>query len=120
MRIVEPLSSVSLGLRGLEVRVAFYLVERYMPSLTAADLQAAIARIDALPRGRVRHLWTILVAGEDTCLSVFEGPDVEAVEEANARASFHLDRVVAITWVEAGKQQSGRRRDVRGPRMAGE
>jgi hypothetical protein len=79
------------------VLVAFFLVERYVPSMTAADLRAAIARLDELPRGDVRHLWTILVAVEDTCLSVFEGADAEAVEEANARASFHLDRVVEVS-----------------------
>lgn len=82
--------------------MAYFLVERYVPSMTSADLEAAMARIDELPHGQVRHLWTILVAAEDTCLSVFEGPDAQAVEEANARASFHLDRVVEVTSVEAG------------------
>jgi len=62
-----------------------------------------MARIDELPHGQVRHLWTILVAAEDTCLSVFEGPDARAVEEANARAGFHLDRVVEVTSVEVGQ-----------------
>jgi muconolactone delta-isomerase len=81
--------------------VAFYLVERYVPSMSAADLEAAMARIDELPRGKVRHLWTIFVAAEDTCLSVFEGPDAAAIEEANARASFHLDRIVEVTAVES-------------------
>jgi hypothetical protein len=82
------------------VRVAFYLVERYVPSMTAAELAAAMARIDELPDDDVRHLWTVLVRDEDTCLSVFEGPDAAAVEEANARARFPLDRVVEVTRVE--------------------
>jgi uncharacterized protein DUF4242 len=76
--------------------VAFFLVERYVPSMTAAELEAAIARFDELPQARVRHLWTILVAAEDTCLSVFEGTDAAAVEEANVQAGFHLDRVVEV------------------------
>ena len=80
----------------MEVVVAFYLVERYVPSMPAADLQAAIARID-MPHAQVRHLWTIVVTYEDTCLSVFEGPNVEAVVQANARAGFPLDRVVEVT-----------------------
>jgi hypothetical protein len=54
--------------------VAFYLVERYVPSTPAADIDAAIARI-SVPRAHVRHLWTILVGAEDTCLSVFEAPE---------------------------------------------
>lgn len=81
--------------------MAFYLVERYVPSMTAADMEAAIARLDELPDGHVRHLWTILVMAEDTCLSVFEAADAEAVEEANAKASFHLDRVVEVSSVES-------------------
>lgn len=82
--------------------MAFYLVERYVPSMTVADLAAAVTRVDELPSKDVRHLWTILVEAEDTCLSVFEGPDAKAVEEANARASFQLDRVVEVTPFELG------------------
>ena len=80
--------------------MAFYLVERYVPSMTAAELAAAMLRIGELPHHDVRHLWTVLVRDEDTCLSVFEGPDAAAVEEANARARFPLDRVVEVTRVE--------------------
>jgi Protein of unknown function (DUF4242) len=82
--------------------VAFYLVERYVPSMTAIDIEAAIARIERLRLGEVRHVWTILVAAEETCLSVFEGPDAGAIAEANARARFHLDRIVEVTAVDAG------------------
>jgi hypothetical protein len=78
--------------------VAFYLVERYVPSMPAADLQAAMERID-VPQAGVRHLWTILVRDEDTCLSVFEAPDAQAVVEANVRARFPFDRVVEVTPV---------------------
>ena len=99
--------TVSL-VRGPEVLVAFYLVERYLPSMTAADLRAALARIDDLPPSPVRHLWTILVSAEDTCLSVFEAPDAEAVTAANTRAGFHLDRVVEVTSVEPpDKERAG-------------
>lgn len=80
--------------------MAFYLVERYVPSMTEAELASAMARIDELPDDDVRHLWTVLVRDEDTCLSVFEGPDAAAVEEANVRARFPLDRVVEVTRVE--------------------
>jgi hypothetical protein len=78
--------------------VAFYLVERYVPSMPAADLQAAMERID-VPQAGVRHLWTILVRAEDTCLSVFEAPNVEAVVRANQQAGFPFDRVVEVTPV---------------------
>jgi hypothetical protein len=79
------------------VVVAFYLVERYVPSMTAAELAAAVVRLGELPTAEVRHVWTVLVGDEDTCLSVFEATDAAAVEDANARADFHFDRVVAVT-----------------------
>ena len=85
--------------------MAFYLVERYIPSMTAAELRAATARLAALPAGSppagaVRHLWTILVAAEDICLSVFEALDIAAVEDANVRAGFRVDRVVEVVAVD--------------------
>jgi hypothetical protein len=64
--------------------------------MPAADLDAAIARIDA-DHAAARHLWTIVVPAEDTCLSVFEAPDVDAVLQANARAGFPVDRVVEVS-----------------------
>lgn len=81
--------------------MAFYLVERYVPSMPVADIHAAIARIN-VPKAQVRHVWTILVRAEDTCLSVFEASDVEAVVHANARAGFPFDRVVEVTPVTGG------------------
>ena len=87
----------------VEVFVAFYLVERYVPSMAAAELAAAVARLGELPGDGVRHLWTVLVRGEDTCLSVFEASDAAAVEEANKRANFRLDRVVEVTPFEVDR-----------------
>jgi hypothetical protein len=89
----------------LEAIVAFYLVERYVPSMPAADIEAAIARID-LPQAEVRHVWTILVREEDTCLSVFEASNVEAVVQANARAGLPFDRVVEVTPVVGSPVES--------------
>jgi len=76
-----------------------------------ADIHAAIARIDLPgaegPQARVRHVWTILVRAEDTCLSVFEASDVEAVVQATARAGFPFDRVVEVTPVMGSPARSG-------------
>ena len=85
--------------------MAFYLVERYVPSMPAADIHAAIARI-SVPHAQVRHLWTILVRAEDTCLSVFEASDAEAVVQANVRAGFPFDRVVEVTPVVGSPVES--------------
>jgi len=85
--------------------VAFFLVERYVPSMPAAEIHAAITRI-IVPQAQVRHLWTILVKAEDTCLSVFEASDVEAVVQANAQAGFPFDRVVEVTPVVGSAVES--------------
>jgi hypothetical protein len=76
--------------------VAFFLVERYVPSAPDGELQAAISRMDE-PRAPARHVWTVLVKSEDMCLSLFEAPDLDAVVQANAGFGFPLDRVVEVT-----------------------
>ena len=85
--------------------MAYYLVERYVPSMSGADLAAAIRRVEDEAGDGVRHVWTVVVGAEDTCLSVFEGPDAESVRGVNLRAGFHLDRVVEVTSLSPGRRQ---------------
>lgn len=75
----------------------FFLVERYVPSLSAADVDAATARLDGMAEGQIRHLGTLLIPGEDTCLSLFEALDPVSVETVNERAGFVLHRIVEVT-----------------------
>jgi hypothetical protein len=77
----------------------FFLVERYVPSLSASDVDAATARLDGMADGQTRHLGTLLIPGEDTCLSLFEAPDPVSVETVNDRAGFVLHRIVEVTVV---------------------
>ncbi len=72
----------------------FYLVERYVPSITPKEVASAAARLGGGSGDGVCHMWTVLIPGEDTCLSLFEAPDAGAVEAANERAGFPLDRIV--------------------------
>jgi len=72
--------------------MTFYLVERYLPSMGLPEVAQATGRLPG-DHG-VRHLWTVLIPGEDTCLSLFEAPDSGAVRLANERAAFPLDRIV--------------------------
>ncbi|HXG26664.1 MAG TPA: nickel-binding protein [Candidatus Binatia bacterium] len=75
--------------------MAYFLVERFVPSLASQDVGAAVARLDEGGGDRpARHLWTALIATEETCLSLFEAPDPEAVAEINRVAGFDFDRVV--------------------------
>jgi hypothetical protein len=97
----------------MEDFVAFYLVERYVPSMTTEELAASVARLDAANMD-ARHVGTVLVGGEDTCLSLFEAEDAGAVETANEWAGFHFDRVVPVTPIvtpaESGPEGRGRAR----------
>jgi hypothetical protein len=78
--------------------MGFYLAERYVPSMTTADVGAAIDRLDrAVADEPVRHVLSVLVHGEDTCLSIFEAPDSGAIERVSERAGFPLDRIVEAT-----------------------
>jgi hypothetical protein len=74
----------------------FFLVERYVPSMSAADVDAATARLDGMTDAETRHLGTLLIPGEDTCLSLFEAPEQIAVQAVNGRAGFALHRIVEV------------------------
>ena len=74
----------------------FFLVERYIPSISSSSVESAAQRLAATTDDSAHHLITLLVAGEETCLSVFEAADVRAVEVANQRAGFDLDRIVEV------------------------
>jgi hypothetical protein len=80
-------------------RQHYFLVERYLPSIANQRVELAMGRLEALARAGVRHLMTLVIAGEETCLSVFEAPDAAAVRDLNERASFDLDRIVEVELV---------------------
>jgi hypothetical protein len=76
----------------------FFLVERYTPLMDTASIEAASRRLDQAGDGATRHVCTVLIVGEEICLSVFEAPDDRAVEEINDRARFGHDRIVEVVW----------------------
>lgn len=77
----------------------FYLVERYVPSISEHDVIAGAARLSDAEPGNVRHLLTVLLPGEDTCLSVFEAASSAAVQLVNQEAGLTLDRIVEVTVI---------------------
>ena len=90
--------------------MAFFLAERYVPSMTPADVGAAIELLDrAVADEPVRRVLSVLVQGEDTCLSIFEAPDPSVIERVAERAGFALDRIVEATaypGVGAGRRSA--------------
>jgi hypothetical protein len=80
---------------------SLYLVERYWPGVTLQQVRQAAARtVRALEAGSspasVRYLGSTLIADEETVLSLFDGPDLTAVEEANRRGQFRYDRIRSV------------------------
>ncbi len=73
-----------------------FLVERYLPSASATEVQAAVDRM-ANGSSPVAHLFTMFVAGEDTALSCFDAASRDAVAQANEIAGFAFDRIVEVT-----------------------
>ena len=73
-----------------------YLVERYVPSLDRRELRLAASRLDEFSAADVHHVTTVIISGEDTCISIIEAPDPAAVEALNERAGFAFDRIVEV------------------------
>jgi Protein of unknown function (DUF4242) len=79
-----------------------YLVERYLPGLTAADVHAAIRRTTAVAEEMagddipIRYLTSAFIAEEEACFCQFEAPSREAVAAANERAAFPYARILAV------------------------
>jgi hypothetical protein len=74
----------------------FFLVERYIPSMRSGSVGPAVQRLRQSASGTARHLYSVLVRDEETCLSVFEADDARAVEAANQSARFEVDRIVEV------------------------
>ena len=85
-----------------------FLVERYWPGVTMEDVrQAAERTVTAASVGwgptAVRYLGSVLVENEETVFSLFDGPDVTVVAEANRAGEFRYDRICAVVTHVAGQ-----------------
>ncbi len=76
------------------------MVERYLPGITAGELDEASARLAAAARElsadgvRVRYLGSTFVPEEESCFSRFEAADGDAVHDACKRAGVGFARIV--------------------------
>jgi Protein of unknown function (DUF4242) len=89
------------------VNAGFYLVERYVPGATPADLAAAAARVAAAAAElsadgiRVRYLGSSFVPDEETCFCEFEAASSQAVEWANERAGVAFAQILPAVRLSA-------------------
>jgi hypothetical protein len=79
-----------------------FVVERYLAGWTGEQIGELERRCDDsnaefAERG-VRHVESIVIPGDETCLSVFEGPDADAVRDANEACRLPTGRVLPAVF----------------------
>jgi Nickel responsive protein SCO4226-like len=76
-----------------------YLVERYLPGLSEADVRAALSRAEEACAElcaagiQIRYRGSIFLALEEACFCRFDSDAAEAVIEVNQRAEFAFARI---------------------------
>lgn len=81
---------------------AFFLVERYAPHREMDSETARLVRtLASEDGGRIRHVRTISIAEDETCLHVFEARSRESLVEAVHRAGFDDARITEVVEHES-------------------
>jgi hypothetical protein len=72
-----------------------FVVERYLPALTHAEVQAQAQReADVLSsRSGVRHLRTTYLCADELCFSLFEAPSMDVLRRANELGDMPYERI---------------------------
>ena len=72
-----------------------FVVERYLPALTADGVRAQARReSDVLSLGAgVRHLRTTYLCEDELCFSLFEAPSIEVLRRANELGDMPYERI---------------------------
>jgi hypothetical protein len=89
-----------------------YVVERYLPGLSRADLLPGLSRLEPVieeMRGEgsvVRYLGSTIVLGDEACFCEFDAPSETAVAEANRRADLPFDRIVPALLVNSNQRRA--------------
>jgi hypothetical protein len=88
-----------------------YVVERYLPGLTRANLLPGLSMLEpAIESMRsegsaVRYLGSTIVLGDEACFCQFDGASEAAVAEANRRAGLPFDRIVPALLVDCNQRR---------------
>ena len=88
-----------------------YVVERYVPGVSRAELERQLERLKHVTRGtQVDYLGSTIVPDDEACFCHFDGPSEEAVAEAYRRAGVPFDRIVAAVAIASATEGKGGRR----------
>jgi hypothetical protein len=83
-----------------------YLVERYLPGLSEAELRAGLARAQAAcaelsaAGTEVRYLGSTFLPLEEACFCRFDGARADVVAEVNERAQLAFARITLGVAIE--------------------
>ena len=89
-----------------------YLVEHYLSDVSPARVESLTRRLEIAARdlrgahGDVRFLGSAGVPGDESFLSLFVAPSLEAVAHTIERARVTADRIVPVFW-RAGSEHLG-------------
>jgi hypothetical protein len=78
-----------------------FVVEHYSPGLDAGRVEAFVRRLRAPSDergGAVRFLGAAALPGDDSLLTIFAAPSLEAVARRVERAEVAADRIVPALW----------------------
>ena len=79
-------------------RVGTYLVERFLVGWSQDEVALLVQRLDAeasrFAEHGVRHVESIVIAADETCLCLFEAPDEASVLTANRSCELPVGRVL--------------------------
>jgi len=87
------------------------MVERYLPGITAGQLEAASARLAAAAEALaaqgvgVRYIGSTFVPEEESCFCRFESTDADSVRHACDQAGVPFARVVETRDLSAKKEE---------------
>ena len=68
-----------------------FVVERFLPALTAEEVRAQAQREQAVVG--LRHLRTTYLRDDELCFAIVEAPSLEAVRHANERVGMAYERI---------------------------
>ena len=102
-----------------------YVVERYLPGLSGADLLPRLSRlepvIEELRRegSGVRYLGSTIVLEDEACFCQLEASSVAEVTEANRRADLPFDRIVPAVLIQPTRRSCEMSTSTSIPKTAG-
>ena len=77
-----------------------FIVERYWPGVTEADVRQAAAAWRTVTGAQLRYLGSILMPGDEVVLFRFDAVSAQQVAASGERAGLRCDRVVPAVFVE--------------------